>query len=169
MTTDLHHMRDADTAVLPLQPPAGKRKTATWAIAASVAIGLCFGGAALVAVGDDADPAQPAFQSPSGSGRLVDMRPSSSVGEVQPESTAVPTAAPTSAGPPHVRATPTATGGSRPTTTQPRPSPMPKMDPRFDNCQKAIQAGYGPYRRGVDSEYAWYRDPDGDGLACERR
>jgi micrococcal nuclease len=40
-------------------------------------------------------------------------------------------------------------------------------DPRFSACYKAIAAGYGPYRRGVDEEYAWYRDSDGDGVVCE--
>ena len=40
-------------------------------------------------------------------------------------------------------------------------------DPRFSACYKAIAAGYGPYRRRVDEEYAWYRDSDGDGVVCE--
>jgi hypothetical protein len=26
----------------------------------------------------------------------------------------------------------------------------------------------GPYRVGVDPEYAWYRDADKDGIVCER-
>ena len=40
-------------------------------------------------------------------------------------------------------------------------------DPRFETCAEANEAGYGPYRRGMDSEYDWYVDRDGDGLACE--
>jgi hypothetical protein len=40
-------------------------------------------------------------------------------------------------------------------------------DPRFDYCYQAVAAGYGPYRRGVDVEYAWYTDSDGDGIVCE--
>jgi hypothetical protein len=40
-------------------------------------------------------------------------------------------------------------------------------DPRFDNCSEAIASGYGRYVRGVDPEYDWYRDGDGDGVACE--
>jgi len=40
-------------------------------------------------------------------------------------------------------------------------------DPRFSSCAKAIDAGYGPYRRGVDPEYAWYTDRDKDGVVCE--
>ncbi|MEU6207521.1 excalibur calcium-binding domain-containing protein [Micromonospora musae] len=40
-------------------------------------------------------------------------------------------------------------------------------DPRFSTCAKAKAAGYGPYRRGVDPEYHWYQDRDGDGTVCE--
>jgi uncharacterized membrane protein YhaH (DUF805 family) len=42
------------------------------------------------------------------------------------------------------------------------------LDPRFRYCTHAIAAGYGPYRYGVNPEYAWYRDRDGDGIVCER-
>jgi hypothetical protein len=41
------------------------------------------------------------------------------------------------------------------------------LDPRFDYCYTAIAAGYGPYYRGSDPEYAWYTDADGDGAVCE--
>lgn len=41
-------------------------------------------------------------------------------------------------------------------------------DPKFDSCSAAKDAGYGgPYERGKDTEYGWYSDSDGDGLACE--
>ena len=40
-------------------------------------------------------------------------------------------------------------------------------DPRFDSCGDALDAGYGQYVRGVDLEYDWYRDGDGDGVVCE--
>lgn len=40
-------------------------------------------------------------------------------------------------------------------------------DPRFGTCKEAKAAGYGGYVRGVDPEYEWYRDGDGDGIACE--
>lgn len=43
----------------------------------------------------------------------------------------------------------------------------PANDPRFDTCAKAKAAGYGPYTKGVDPEYAWYRDGDNDGTVCE--
>jgi excalibur calcium-binding domain-containing protein len=41
------------------------------------------------------------------------------------------------------------------------------LDPRFDTCGDANDAGYGDYRRGVDPEYDWYRDGDSDGVVCE--
>ena len=41
------------------------------------------------------------------------------------------------------------------------------LDPRFTSCAKAKSAGYGPYYRGRDTEYSWYRDGDADGIACE--
>ncbi len=50
------------------------------------------------------------------------------------------------------------------TTTPPKPS----TDPRFGTCKAAIAAGYGPYVRGKDPEYDWYRDADHDGIVCER-
>lgn len=40
-------------------------------------------------------------------------------------------------------------------------------DPRYPTCAEAIAHGYGDYVRGRDPEYAWYRDGDGDGVACE--
>jgi uncharacterized protein DUF1524/excalibur calcium-binding domain-containing protein len=40
-------------------------------------------------------------------------------------------------------------------------------DPQFDYCYQAKDAGYGPYYKGQDEEYAWYEDADGDGVVCE--
>jgi len=40
-------------------------------------------------------------------------------------------------------------------------------DPRFGSCSEATAHGYGPYVRGRDPEYSWYRDGDGDGVVCE--
>ena len=42
------------------------------------------------------------------------------------------------------------------------------LDPRFDTCGAANDAGFGPYARGEDPEYEWYIDRDRDGVACER-
>ncbi|WP_433517151.1 thermonuclease family protein [Nonomuraea sp. CA-143628] len=50
-------------------------------------------------------------------------------------------------------------------TTTPTPT---GNDQRFRTCGEANAAGYGPYRKGVDPEYAWYQDRDGDGVVCER-
>lgn len=49
----------------------------------------------------------------------------------------------------------------------PAPAPEPATDPRFGTCREAIANGYGNYQRGVDPEYDWYRDGEGDGLVCE--
>ncbi|MGS2619473.1 excalibur calcium-binding domain-containing protein [Micromonospora sp. LZ34] len=162
--------------VLPqYQPIADKKRTRAvpWLIAVAVLVGLGCSGVAINAAIDETSPTQPAAQSTTGSGRLVDTRPSPSAGDAQPKPATTPEGTLASPSRSHLRATPTATrtSGPRPapTTTQPQPPPAPKTDPRFDTCKKANQAGYGPYRRGIDPEYAWYRDPDGDGLVCEPR
>jgi hypothetical protein len=58
----------------------------------------------------------------------------------------------------------------------PTPTPKPAstgsgssgaLDPRFPYCTDAKAAGYGPYTRGEDPEYDWYRDADSDGVVCE--
>jgi hypothetical protein len=54
-----------------------------------------------------------------------------------------------------------------PPPPDPEPDPDPGTDPRFDTCAAAKAAGYGPYQRGQDPEYDWYRDADGDGVVCE--
>lgn len=53
---------------------------------------------------------------------------------------------------------------------EPAPTPSPSSsatDPRFGSCKEATANGYGPYVRGQDPEYDWYRDGDGDGEVCE--
>jgi hypothetical protein len=47
------------------------------------------------------------------------------------------------------------------------PVPSSGLDPRFPYCTDAKAAGYGPYVKGKDGEYAWYRDADSDGIVCE--
>lgn len=58
-----------------------------------------------------------------------------------------------------------------PPEPEPTPEPTPEadgeLDPRFSFCTEAKAAGYGPYVRGVDPEYEWYRDGDSDGTVCE--
>ena len=53
------------------------------------------------------------------------------------------------------------------TSAQPDPPDTADLDPRFDTCEEANDAGYVDYRRGVDPEYEWYDDTDGDGVVCE--
>jgi hypothetical protein len=38
---------------------------------------------------------------------------------------------------------------------------------RYATCAQVKAHGLGPYRRGRDREYDWYRDADDDGLVCE--
>ncbi|MFS8479211.1 MAG: excalibur calcium-binding domain-containing protein [Micromonosporaceae bacterium] len=42
------------------------------------------------------------------------------------------------------------------------------VDPKFDTCEEAKAQGYGPYVKGTDPEYNWYRDEDtdADGVVC---
>ncbi|MGP3965112.1 excalibur calcium-binding domain-containing protein [Nonomuraea sp. 3N208] len=62
---------------------------------------------------------------------------------------------------------------TEPATTRPSPKkttqpPAPATDPRFDTCGEANAHGYGDYQKGVDPEYDWYEDRDGDGMVCEQ-
>jgi len=58
--------------------------------------------------------------------------------------------------------------GTLPSTTAPATSGSSgTTDPRFATCTKAKAQGYGPYIKGVDPEYEWYRDADRDGRVCE--
>ena len=64
---------------------------------------------------------------------------------------------------------PASSAAPAPPAPAPAPSTAAGLDPRFPTCTAAKSAGYGPYVRGVDPEYPWYedRDGDGDGRACE--
>ena len=42
-----------------------------------------------------------------------------------------------------------------------------KTDQNYGTCKAAKAAGRGPYVKGVDPEYAFYRDGDKDGIVCE--
>ena len=42
------------------------------------------------------------------------------------------------------------------------------VDPKFASCAEAKRNGYtSSYTKGVDPEYEWYQDRDGDGVVCE--
>jgi hypothetical protein len=54
----------------------------------------------------------------------------------------------------------------------PRPKPTKTAvtsgtDPNYGTCKEAKANGAGPYYRGKDPEYDYYRDSDGDGVVCE--
>ena len=40
---------------------------------------------------------------------------------------------------------------------------------RYDTCREALDADGGNYLFGIDPEYSWYEDRDGDGVVCESR
>lgn len=47
------------------------------------------------------------------------------------------------------------------------PTPTDGNDPKFNYCSEVKKNGYGPYVKGKDLEYEWYKDRDGDGVVCE--
>ena len=47
------------------------------------------------------------------------------------------------------------------------PSTTIVLDPRFDTCEEANAAGYGPYLWARDPEYFWYPDPELDLVVCD--
>ncbi|WP_083672887.1 excalibur calcium-binding domain-containing protein [Micromonospora sp. CB01531] len=171
-----HEIPLDDTAVLPIlptSPTSTKRKALPLLIACAALLGLCCGGAAIIAA-NNSDSAQPSASNTTPGNRFLAVDASPTPPTAEP-TTADPgtggdTAKPKTAAP-RLSAKPTVTRTTSPrpapTTTQPKPPPV--TDPRFRNCKEANAAGYGPYRRGIDPEYAWYRDPNGDGLVCERR
>ncbi|MFC0861153.1 excalibur calcium-binding domain-containing protein [Sphaerimonospora cavernae] len=62
----------------------------------------------------------------------------------------------------------TAGGTTQPVGTQVA-STGGQTDPRFASCREATASGYGPYTKGVHPEYYWYKDVDGNGVACDPR
>lgn len=59
------------------------------------------------------------------------------------------------------------TGGGTSTATGGNGSGDGKTDPNYGTCKAAKAAGRGPYIKGIDPEYAFYRDGDKDGQVCE--
>lgn len=66
--------------------------------------------------------------------------------------------------------TPTSSTATRQTATPtPTATAAGAVDPQFLTCSEAIKKGYGPYKKGVDFEYAWYEAEDTQltGIVCE--
>ncbi|WP_108718858.1 DUF2510 domain-containing protein [Miniimonas sp. S16] len=60
-----------------------------------------------------------------------------------------------------------APAAAAPAAEAPAAAPASSTNPRFGTCKEAKANGYGSYVKGVDPEYDWYRDADGDGRVCE--
>jgi hypothetical protein len=58
-----------------------------------------------------------------------------------------------------------------PEAAAPAPAPAPAAgaatDPQFGTCKEVKANGFGPYTKGTNPEYDWYRDNDKDGTTCE--
>jgi hypothetical protein len=67
--------------------------------------------------------------------------------------------------PPRPAPSPSPTPPSSPSPSQSPPADT--LDPWFHSCDEANENGYGPYFRGQDFEYYWYRDRNGDGVVCQ--
>ncbi|MFI6263177.1 excalibur calcium-binding domain-containing protein [Micromonospora sp. NPDC051006] len=180
MTPDPDQAPQGDTVQLPIYqpPPAGRKKAVPWVIAASVLLGLsCWGG--FIAVNDD-EPSRPsAGNSPTQagpsaaapSGDATATTDSNVLQQLPTPTRSTPTTSAARPSPSSARPNPTATHSTTPrpapTSSRPKPPPAPTTDPRFGTCKEANNAGYGPYYRGVDPEYAWYIDRNKDGVVCD--
>jgi hypothetical protein len=95
--------------------------------------------------------------------RVLDSCP----GEPLPSAGDQPVIAANTGGPPPAEKAPAETA---PAKEEPAPKevapPKDELDERYPYC-KDLPAGMGPYVKGVDPEYEWYRDGDGDGEVCE--
>lgn len=156
--------------MIPLGHHRRREEQSWWARRSTGAkIGMLAGGLALL--GCSAVAALIPGSSPDGPSAvtseqaLAPTAAGSSAIEPDPSASASPTPEPTSAQP--TPASTTAKPQPRPSPTTARSSAKPSTDPRFDNCREARAHGYGPYYQGVDPEYAWYRDPNKDGVVCD--
>ncbi|MBW3656603.1 MAG: DUF1524 domain-containing protein [Gemmatimonadetes bacterium] len=81
------------------------------------------------------------------------------------ELTPISNTRPTGALSPAAPATPNAPPPSAP--PKPKVDTQAGVDPDYGTCKEAKANGAGPYVRGRDVEYEWYRDGDSDGTVCE--
>lgn len=56
-----------------------------------------------------------------------------------------------------------------PSPVKPKPTSNPAIgtDTQYNTCREVKEHGLGPYYKGKDPEYSWYKDRDGDGVVCE--
>ncbi|MEV1176931.1 excalibur calcium-binding domain-containing protein [Nonomuraea sp. NPDC049784] len=57
-------------------------------------------------------------------------------------------------------------GATNPAATNPASGSRRTPDKRYASCKEAVAAGDGPYTKGTHEEYFWYKDVDGNGVAC---
>lgn len=130
----------------------------------AVVAGLCCCGGVVNAFNGD-DDKKPRSAVPVESKYVYTSRPA--------PTTAVTTQA--SPSPKRTTAKPSPRPTVRKTTARPKPSPKPvkkttapTTDKNYGTCKEVISRGLGPYVKGKDPEYYWYRDTDSDGVVCER-
>ena len=63
---------------------------------------------------------------------------------------------------------PTTTSTATPTPSSTSTASVNKVDTKFATCAEAIAAGFGPYTKGTDPEYDWYKaeDTQNTGKVC---
>lgn len=135
-------------------------------------VGL-LGAALVVTIAGGAVGASGSPTTPAGTPTSTRAAPTPTASAPATSTTPVPTTPPPA---PPAPATPTAAAPAPAPPAPPAPAPPAAeqpapagggLDPRFSTCKKAKAAGYGPYVKGVDPEYDWYRDADHDGVDCE--
>jgi hypothetical protein len=93
-----------------------------------------------------------------------------SLSTIQKVESFLPTPSPASSPSPTASITPTPTPTPQVSTTPVPSVPQPSrvLDPKFSSCAEAKRNGYTrKYFKGIDPEYYYYRDGDGDGVVCE--
>ena len=165
----------------PAAAPAGRRVVPLWVkIAVPALVAVAAGG--IAAAGSGGEPSPTAVRTVATTAATAipattTARPATTAAPVAPAVAAAPvattvpaTAAPATTAPtttPSSVATPTT---APPTTTPPVVGSVPAggtTDRRYSTCKEAKSHGLGPYYRGRDVEYDWYRDADSDGIVCE--
>lgn len=150
------------------KPPTGKTGWSSWPLWAKItvpSVGVIMGlGMVSALAANENTTERPAVQGFLDTGTTT-AAPIAATTSTLPPATTVTT-------PPTTVAVTVPPTTAAPVTTAARPpapttAAAPATDPRFGTCKEAKAHGYGPYVRGRDPEYSWYRDGDGDGITCE--